>query len=116
MRWRELIRSERGEIAPHARRPTRDPGLGYGFDPEDYPALADAADAWADIRHSPLKRWRLRLRSRKYWFRIAPSRRHARRRRAFRRSATAGGAVFPVCTWLAIEERTMPGPRWSAGL
>jgi hypothetical protein len=41
----------------------REPELGYGFDPEKYPALADAADEWADVLNSRVKRWRLRLRS-----------------------------------------------------
>jgi hypothetical protein len=40
MRWRELIRSERGTIVPHAPRPPRGSDLGYGFNPEEYPALA----------------------------------------------------------------------------
>jgi hypothetical protein len=66
MRWRERMRSERGELAPHAPRAARKPELGYGFDPEKYPALAEAADELADIRNSRVKRWRLRLRSMKY--------------------------------------------------
>ena len=59
MRWRDLIRGERGEIAPHASRGSRDSERAYGFDPEEYPGLAEAADAWAE----GCKSWRLRLRS-----------------------------------------------------
>ena len=66
MRWRDRLRSERGEIAPHAPRSAREPGLGYGFDPEEYPALARAADGWADVLNSRIKRLRLRLRWLKY--------------------------------------------------
>jgi hypothetical protein len=65
MQWRDVLRSERGEIAPHAPPSTRESNLGYGFNPEEYPALANAADAWADACNSRLKRWRLRLRSKK---------------------------------------------------
>jgi hypothetical protein len=65
MRWRERFLSERGEIAPHAPRVAREPELGYGFDPNEYPALADAADEWADVLNSRVKRWRLSLRSMK---------------------------------------------------
>ncbi|TML18277.1 MAG: hypothetical protein E6G33_00330 [Actinobacteria bacterium] len=63
MRWRDLIRSERGVLGHHARRSTPESDLGYGFNPDEYPALAGAADAWADVRNSRLKRWRLKLRS-----------------------------------------------------
>jgi hypothetical protein len=66
MRWRDRLRSERGEIAPHARRSAREPELGYGFNPEEYPALAEAADEWDDVLNSRVKRWRLTLRSMKY--------------------------------------------------
>jgi hypothetical protein len=59
MRWRDLIRGERGEIAPHASRGSRDSDRAYGFDPEEYPGLAQAANAWAE----GCKSWRLRLRS-----------------------------------------------------
>ena len=38
----------------HARLSTN--AFGYGFDPEQYPALAEAANAWADVRKSRLKR------------------------------------------------------------
>src|SRR5207244_6065692 len=48
MRWRDLIRGERGEIAPHASRGSRDSERAYGFDPGEYPGLAEAADAWAE--------------------------------------------------------------------
>jgi hypothetical protein len=65
MRWRDRLRSERGEISPHAPRYAREPELGYGFNPEEYPALAEAADEWADVLNSRVKRWRLRLRSMK---------------------------------------------------
>jgi hypothetical protein len=65
MRWRELIRSERGSITPHAAarsRASRTPG-GYAFNPDDYPSLAEAADAWTQGRIR--QGWRSRLRSMK---------------------------------------------------
>jgi hypothetical protein len=63
MRWRAFIRSERAKMVLHARHSTRDSDVGYGFDPEKYPALAKAADACAhDVRKTRLKRWWLRLR------------------------------------------------------
>jgi hypothetical protein len=65
MRWQERFLSERGEIAPYAPRGPREPELGYGFNPEEYPALADAAEEWADVLNSRVKRWRLSLRSMK---------------------------------------------------
>jgi hypothetical protein len=52
MRWRDRLRSERGEMTPHAPRSACEPELGYAFDPEKYPALADAADQWADVLNS----------------------------------------------------------------
>jgi hypothetical protein len=64
MQWRDLLRNERGQIAPHAPPSSRESNLGYGFNPEEYPALANAADAWADACNSRLKRWRWRLRLR----------------------------------------------------
>ena len=66
MRWRDQLRSERGEMTPHAPRSAREPELGYGFNPEEYPALARAADGWADVLNSRMKRLRLRLRWMKY--------------------------------------------------
>jgi hypothetical protein len=65
MRWQKILRSERGEIVPHAPRTTGEWDPGYGFDPEKYPALAEAADAWSEISESRLRRWRLKLRSMK---------------------------------------------------
>jgi hypothetical protein len=65
MRWRKFILAERGETVPHASRSTRDSDFAYGFDPEKYPALAEAADAWSEISGSRLKKWRFRRRSMK---------------------------------------------------
>jgi hypothetical protein len=62
MRWKDLFRGERGEITPHASRGTHEFDQAYGFDVEEYPALVEAADAWAEGR-SWRQRWRLRLRS-----------------------------------------------------
>jgi hypothetical protein len=55
MRWRDVIRGERGEIASRASRGSRDSDRAYGFDPEDYPGLAEAPDAWTE----GCKSWRL---------------------------------------------------------
>lgn len=65
MRRRKLIRSERGELVPLGLPRKSTPDSTYGFDPEEYPALAKAADDWAGVTDSRLKRWRLRLRSMK---------------------------------------------------
>jgi hypothetical protein len=51
----EFIRSERAKMVLHARLSTHD--FGYGFDPEQYPALAKAAAGWADVRKSRLRTW-----------------------------------------------------------
>jgi hypothetical protein len=66
MHWRERFLSERGEIAPHASRAARKPELGYGFNPKEYPGLAEAADGWAEVLNSRVKRWRFRRRLKKY--------------------------------------------------
>jgi hypothetical protein len=65
MRWQDRIRGERGEIAPHASRGSRDSDRAYGFDPEKYPGLAEAADAWGEGCKSWRQRWRFKLRSTK---------------------------------------------------
>jgi len=65
MRWRAFIRGEQGEITPHASRGTNEFDQAYGFDVEEYPGLAEAADAWAEGCKSWRQRWRFRLRSKK---------------------------------------------------
>jgi hypothetical protein len=62
VRWREFFRSERGEIAPHARLGGRDRVRAYPFDPEQFPTLAAAMDEWAEGRENPARRWMLSLR------------------------------------------------------
>jgi hypothetical protein len=49
-------------MVPHAAPSTRESASEYGFDPEEYPVLAEAADHWAEVRGRRLRRWRLRLR------------------------------------------------------
>jgi hypothetical protein len=65
MRWRERIRGERGEITPHASRGTHEFDQAYGFELEDYPAFAKAADAWAKRSKTRRQGWRFILRSKK---------------------------------------------------
>ena len=66
VRWQELIRGEHGEISPHASPRTRGKDVNSGFDRQEYPGLAAAADAWDEIRSNRYKRWRLRRRSKRY--------------------------------------------------
>ena len=49
-------------MLPHAAPSTREPASHYGFDPEEYPVLAEAADRWAEVRGRRLRRLRLSLR------------------------------------------------------
>jgi hypothetical protein len=65
MGWWQSIRREQGEMFPYVSRPTAESDLDYGFDPDKYPALADAAREWDRFRRSRLKRLRLKLRSMK---------------------------------------------------
>jgi hypothetical protein len=66
VRWQELIRGERGETTPHAPARIRGQDVNSGFDRQEYPGLAAAADAWDEIRSSRFKRWRLKRRSKSY--------------------------------------------------
>jgi hypothetical protein len=64
MRWRDLIHSERGEITPYVSPRDSDRDR-YGFDPKEYPGLAQAADAWAEGCKSRRQRWWSAVRSKK---------------------------------------------------
>jgi hypothetical protein len=63
MGWRERIRSERGSIATHATRSTREMDL--PFEGEKYPALAKAARDWSETRISRFEKLRRKMRRRR---------------------------------------------------
>jgi hypothetical protein len=65
MRWRDLLRSERGEIIPHASRGLHEFDQAYGFELDDSPACAKGAASSAERSKSRRHRWRFILRSKK---------------------------------------------------